>query len=72
MAQQQLTDTDAGRAWLTQKLDGYHFHDARPARRFRELAARLWDRLGESISMVCQDWANTKAAYRGFLEPGCT
>jgi hypothetical protein len=27
---------------------------------------RLWNGIGDSIPLVCQDWANTKAAYRFF------
>ena len=26
----------------------------------------LWNGIGESIPLACQDWANTKAAYRFF------
>jgi hypothetical protein len=66
MEQLQRTDDRPQSAWLTQELDGYHFHDARLARRFHELAAQLWDNLGQSIPLACQDWANTKAAYRFF------
>jgi hypothetical protein len=66
MEQQQRTDDRPLSAWLTQELDGFRFHDARLARRFSELAAQLWDNLGQSIPLACQDWANTKAAYRFF------
>jgi hypothetical protein len=66
MEQQQRTDGDLLSGWLTQELDGYRFHDARLARRFRELATQLWNKLGQSIPMACQDWSNTKAAYRFF------
>jgi len=66
MEQQQRPDDKPLSAWLTQELDGFRFHDARLARRFCELAAQLWDNLGQSIPLACQDWANTKAAYRFF------
>jgi hypothetical protein len=51
-------------AWLTNELDGYRFFDVRLARRMKELASQLWSHVGQSIPMACQDWANTKAAYR--------
>ncbi|HYD80768.1 MAG TPA: transposase DNA-binding-containing protein [Paucimonas sp.] len=69
MDQQQRTDGNTIHACLAQELDGYRFHDVRLARRFRELAAQLWDRLGQTIPMACQDWSNTKAAYRFFANP---
>ncbi|WP_232072599.1 transposase DNA-binding-containing protein [Paraburkholderia pallida] len=31
------------------------------------LLERLWKGLGQTIPLACQDWANTKAAYR-FLD----
>lgn len=40
--------------------------DERLAKRFRRLLEQLSDGAGESIPMACQDWANTKAAYRFF------
>lgn len=51
-------------AWLADELDGYRFFDVRLAKRMQELARQLWSKLGQSIPMACQDWANTKAAYR--------
>src|SRR5208337_1842435 len=42
------------------------FQDARLGKRFRTLLTRLGSSIGESIPLVCQDWANTKAAYRFF------
>lgn len=42
------------------------FKDARLDRRFRVLLKRIGGAMGESIPLVCQDWANTKAAYRFF------
>jgi hypothetical protein len=51
-------------SWLANEFDGYRFFDVRLARRLQELAGQLWSHLGQSIPMACQDWANTKAAYR--------
>lgn len=50
--------------WLDSELDGDRFFDARLARRLQEFASQLWDHRGQSIPLACQDWANTKAAYR--------
>src|SRR5437763_14745299 len=40
------------------------FEDARVGRRFQKLVRQLETRLGQSIPLACQDWTNTKAAYR--------
>jgi Transposase DNA-binding/Transposase Tn5 dimerisation domain len=50
--------------WVARELAGSEFRDARLNKRFRKLFEQLSDGLGESIPLVCQDWANTKAAYR--------
>lgn len=36
---------------------------------FRKLVRQLASRLGKTIPLACQDWSNTKAAYR-FLSNG--
>jgi len=38
----------------------------RLGKRFRRLVEQLAEGVGESIPWACQDWANTKAAYRFF------
>lgn len=48
------------------ELAGCKFKDARLGRRFKKLVASLSEGVGESIPFACQDWANTKAAYRFF------
>ncbi len=53
-------------AWVERELAGSVFRDERLGKRFRLLLARLGSGIGESIPFVCQDWANTKAAYRFF------
>src|SRR5438093_496040 len=40
--------------------------DARLGDRFRKLLGQIGSAMGQSIPLVCQDWANTKAAYRFF------
>ena len=53
-------DTD----WMERETSACEFADIRLTRRFQELLAQIGDTVGESIPMACQDWANTKAAYR--------
>jgi hypothetical protein len=55
---------DAG--WVERETARCEFADVRLDRRFRELLVQIGDAVGESIPMACQDWANTKAAYRFF------
>lgn len=52
--------------WLDRELAGCEFKDARLSKRFRRLIEQTEDAVGESIPLACQDWANTKAAYRFF------
>src|SRR5689334_23772920 len=52
--------------WLDRELLGCAFKDARLAKRFRKLIEQTEEAVGESIPLACQDWANTKAAYRFF------
>jgi len=60
-------DQHAIPAWVERELKGCEFKDDRLERRLRELLARLASSPGGSIPFACQDWANTKAAYR-FLD----
>ena len=52
--------------WMDQEVKGCHFNDVRLAKRFRKLLGQMADGMGESVPSACQDWANTKAAYRFF------
>jgi Transposase DNA-binding len=52
--------------WVDQEIAGCEFADARLGKRFRNLLGQISDAVGESIPLACQDWANTKAAYRFF------
>src|SRR4051795_11659533 len=56
---------DAG-GWVDREVAGCEFSDARLDDRFRKLLAQIGSAMGQSIPLVCQDWANTKAAYRFF------
>ena len=52
--------------WSDQEVDERAFKDARLGRRFADLLKQLGYGMGGSIPFACQDWANTKAAYRFF------
>ena len=53
-------------AWIERELEGCRFADERLGRRLRALLDQMAGAMGESIPFACQDWANTKAAYRFF------
>lgn len=55
---------DGAESWVERECAGCVFRDARLDRRFRVLLGRIGSAMGESIPLACQDWANTKAAYR--------
>ena len=52
--------------WFDEELSGCRLGDGRLDSRLRQLVARMDAGFGESIPLACQDWANTKAAYRFF------
>src|SRR5689334_23722523 len=54
------------KGWIDQELNGAYFQDVRLGRRLRTLLGLMSNEIGQSIPFVCQDWANTKAAYRLF------
>jgi len=55
-----------GESWIDREIAGCEFRDARLGDRFRKLLSQIGSAMGQSIPLVCQDWANTKAAYRFF------
>ena len=57
------------KTWIDRELAGSEFRDVRLNKRFRKLFEQLSEGTGESIPLVCQDWANTKAAYRFLSNP---
>ena len=57
------------KAWVDQELDGAYFQDVRLGKRLRTLLGLMSNGLGQTIPLACQDWANTKAAYRFFANP---
>ena len=58
---------DAGTdPWWESELAGCVFADARLGQRLHKLIERMGGAIGASLPLACQDWANTKAAYRFF------
>jgi hypothetical protein len=53
-------------AWLDRELAGCSLGDERLNKRLRTLVAQIGSAMGQSIPLACQDWTNTKAAYRFF------
>ena len=47
-----------------EEIEGSEFADKRLGSRFRKLVSKLAENLGAGIPLACEDWANTKAAYR--------
>jgi hypothetical protein len=50
--------------WYDHEVDPEAFSDKRLGARLRTLVGQLARSVGAPIPMACQDWANTKAAYR--------
>ena len=59
-----VADSELTTAWLDRELADCDFRDERLGKRFRSLLDRLAAKPGESLPLACQDWANTKGAYR--------
>jgi len=53
--------------WIENELKGCEFPDVRLGKRFKTIIEQLATGIGRSLPFACQDWANTKAAYR-FLD----
>lgn len=64
---QSVAEEKRSSAWIDGELSDCQFKDERLGKRFRSLIEQLASSPGESIPLVCQDWASTKAAYR-FLD----
>ncbi len=65
--QSRIADAKPPEAWVDREVADCEFKDERLGKRFRSLLEQLSSSPGDSIPLVCQDWANTKAAYR-FLD----
>jgi hypothetical protein len=61
-----------GSAWFDAEVAGCCLPDERLNKRLRKLLEQIGGAVGQSIPMVCHDWANTKAAYRFFSNPRVT
>jgi Transposase DNA-binding len=53
-------------SWVDHEVGGCKFQDARLSERFRKLLKQIGSAIGQAIPFACQDWTNTKAAYRFF------
>jgi hypothetical protein len=60
--------TDAT-SWVERELAGCRFRDNRLGQRLRKLLTHMAGAIGGSLPLACQDWANTKAAYRFLSNP---
>jgi Transposase DNA-binding len=56
----------SGAAWFDDELAGCDLGDQRLNKRLRTLVEQIEGAMGDSIPLACQDWSNTKAAYRFF------
>jgi Transposase DNA-binding len=56
-------------SWIERELAGCHFRDRRLGQRLRKLLTHMAGAVGGSLPLACQDWANTKAAYRFLSNP---
>lgn len=57
---------ESDESWMQRELAGCRFKDERLTKRFSMVLKQLSEGTAESIPLACQDWANTKAAYRFF------
>ena len=60
------TATAEGASWIDAELAGCALGDKRLCDRLRWLLHQLEGAMGAPLPLACQDWANTKAAYRFF------
>ena len=56
-------------SWIDEELAGSAFVDPRLGKRLISLVSKLSEKIGSTIPMACQDWRNTKAAYRFLSNP---
>ena len=62
-------DSTDGASWIDAEINSAGFGDARLGERLRKLMSQLDGALGQPIPLACEDWANTKAAYRFLGNP---
>ncbi len=61
-----LSEQEKTQGWVDRETVDSTFKDERLWRRFKTLLTDIGGAIGESLPFACQDWANTKAAYRFF------
>jgi len=61
-----IPNSACSNSWINEEVAGCRFKDLRLGKRFGKLLGMMSDGIGESLPYACQDWANTKAAYRFF------
>lgn len=59
-----VEDGSESQAWIDDEFAASRFSDVRLGRRLRQLVTQMAGAVGGPIPLACQDWANTKAAYR--------
>lgn len=57
-------DRTGSGSWIDEETDDAGFGDSRLGARLRKLMGSLDSAMGQPIPLACEDWANTKAAYR--------
>lgn len=62
----------AGGQWVEDEFNHSRFRDLRIRKRVLRFVRQLAEHIGEPIPNACQDWANTKAAYRLLSNPRLT
>ena len=61
-----LPSNDGLNKWVESEIGAWYFADERLAKRFGTLLEMLTRRVGDSLPAACEDWENTKAAFRFF------
>lgn len=56
-------------SWATEEFSKLHLKDKRLNQRCQKIAGTLEQQPTEPINQACEDWADTKAAYRFFDNP---
>jgi Transposase DNA-binding/Transposase Tn5 dimerisation domain len=64
-----VTDVEGEDPSILGEIEGSEFADKRLGARFKRLVSQLAENLGAAIPLACEDWANTKAAYRFISNP---
>ena len=54
------------KSWVDEEIAAAQLPDKRLGKRLRQVFEQMGGAMGQTIPQACQDWANTKAAYRFF------